>query len=473
MDSYKYLKMKYLHHSISVLMLCVPILLLGQDRTNVLFIMSDDLNNHIGAYGDSLVKTPNLDRLAKEGILFEKSYCQYPLCGPSRASLMTGIRPDELGMVTNENHIRDQIEDLVTLPQLFKENGYFTARAGKIYHYNVPAGIGTDGADDPVSWNETRNPSGRDKEIEDEVTIFGSNKNLGTAFAIYNDTLDNDLTHTDGMVATEVIAMMKEHKDEPFFIGAGFFRPHCPYVAPKKYFDLYDLDAIDIAQIPEYYVGTVPELALMALKGPKDTIEQKRVIQAYLASISYMDACVGRLLDALDSLGLAENTIVVFASDHGYNLGEHTLWQKMNLFETATRAPLLIRIPKGPSGKVKQLVEMLDVYPTIAELCNLKVPEAVEGSSMVELMEGKDKNWKNQAVSVVARRLYSNEKKNHGYTFAGKTIRTPNYRYTEWMEGSAGIELYDLKKDPMEMNNLARSKAYQKHIKRLKKRLRQ
>lgn len=440
---------------------------------NVVFIMSDDLNNNLGCYGDPLAKTPNLDGLANESAVFENSHCQYPLCGPSRASIMTGIRPDRLGMVKNENRFRENMPNVVTLPQLFMNNGYYTGRSGKIFHYGVPHQIGTDGDDDPQSWTETRNPKGRDKDVEDKLVYYGGKKNLGIAFAVYNDTLDNDLLHTDGMVATEVIDMIEKNKKSPFFIAAGFFRPHCPYVAPKKYFDLYPLDSIKLAKVPENYFQTIPALASMANRGVKDTLEQKKIIQAYMASVSYMDACVGRILSSLEEQGLKDNTIIVFASDHGYNLGEHGLWQKMNLFETATKAPLMVRVPGQSAQKVSKIVEFIDIYPTLAAYCNLEIPVDIDGASMVDLLSGNVENWKDEAMTVVARRIGNGDNGSDGYEFAGKTIRTQDYRYTEWKQGVAGAELYDLNKDPEEMVNVIDSVEYSTVKQNLAKKLEQ
>ncbi|MEO7298235.1 MAG: sulfatase, partial [Verrucomicrobiota bacterium] len=294
-------------------------------KPNVLFIMSDDLTCVLGCYGHGEMKTPNIDRLARRGVLFERAYCQYPLCNPSRASLMTGRRPDTTQVVGNGLYFRKILPDVVTLPELFKTNGYFSARVGKIYHYGVPGQIGTDGLDDPPSWNQVINPKGRDKDDENEVINYmPKNGNLGASLA-WMSAKGTDAEQTDGKVATETIRLLEQHKDNPFFIAAGFYRPHVPDIAPEKYFDWYPFEKVALPQDPPEHMAGIPPMAFH-VKVPNyglDDEKLRRFKRGYLSAVSFMDAQVGRLMDALDRLKLSENTVVVFVSDHGWLLGEH------------------------------------------------------------------------------------------------------------------------------------------------------
>ena len=444
-----------------------------EEKFNVLFIMSDDLNDNLGCYGHPLVKTPHLDKLASDGLLLNHAYCQLPLCGPSRVSMLTGLYPDITNVFINETNFRDYIPNTVTLPQLFMNNGYFVARAGKLFHYGVPGDIGTDGLDDTVSWNLRINPKGRDKTDEGKVINLTPGKNLGLSLSFLQaDGTDEE--QTDGMIATEVIKLMAEKKDEPFFIAAGFFRPHCPYIAPKKYFDMYDTAAINIPDIkndrddiPEPALSTVP-IANYGLP----VHELKRAVQAYYASISFVDAQVGRLIQALDSLGLWEKTIIVFMSDHGYHLGEHGLWHKFTLFEEANKVPMIVSTPamKKRGIRSNRLVEMIDVYPTLAELCGLQAADSLHGKSFVPLLDDPDQPWKQTAYMVVARPKGRPDRSlpNGNMGLMGRSVRTEKWRYTEWWEGEKGIELYDHVNDPHELTNLAREKEYQDTVRVLK-----
>lgn len=259
----------------------------GHKSMNVLFIASDDLNNHLGGYGHPLVKSPNIDRLIRRGVRFDKAYCQYPLCSPSRVSLLTGLRPDATGVFDLKTDFRGNLPAVTTLPELFKKNGYFSARVGKIFHYGVPGDIGTNGLDDPQSWDLVINPKGRDKEEEDKLTTLTPKRRLGTSLA-WLEAEGTDDEQTDGMIANEAIRLLKENKDKPFFIAAGFFRPHCPYIAPKKYFDLYPVESIVLPQNPEAHFRNIPKPALWTdpLYWGLNEQERKEAIRAYYASIS-------------------------------------------------------------------------------------------------------------------------------------------------------------------------------------------
>ncbi|MCS7468122.1 sulfatase [Stieleria sp. ICT_E10.1] len=427
------------------------------DPPNVLFIAVDDLASTLGCYGDPLAKTPNIDRLAASGVCFLNAYNQLPLCNPTRASIMTGRRPDEIGVYDLDRHFRDQLPDVVTLPQAFQQQNYFAARVGKIYHYNVPASIGTDGFDDPPSWNQTVNPKGRDKS--DEALIFNAEPHRKISAALSWLAADGrDEEQTDGMIASEAIRLMEANRDTPFFLGVGFFRPHTPYVAPKKYFDLYPLDTVSLPYAPPGDRDDIPTAAF-AHNCPipnynLDPLTLRKATQAYYACVSFVDAQVGRLLDAVERLGLAENTIVVFWSDHGYHLGEHGgIWQKRTLFEQSARSPLIIRVPgaAGNGQPCRRIVEFVDIYPTVVSAAGIEAPPKLAGRDLATLLGDPLATWNGQAITQVLRpaddRLATQ--------VMGCSIRTSRYRYTEWAEGSAGVELYDHRADPMEFENLA------------------
>lgn len=431
---------------------------------NVLFIATDDLNNDLGCYGSPIVKSPHIDRLAARGVKFDRAYCQFPLCSPSRSSIMTGLRPDTTRVFDLRYHFRSGMPDVVTLPQMFMRSGYYAARVGKIYHYGNPGDIGTSGLDDPASWQEFYNPAGRDKTaLESDLINFLPGRGLGSTLAFLGDKTGRDEDHTDGKVATQAIELLEKHKDQPFFLAVGFYKPHCPYIAPQKYFDLYSTDQMTIPKVPAGYEKTVPAPALTSTNPwPSYQLADDKLRQAklaYYAAISFVDAQVGRVIDALDRLGLRDNTIIVFWSDHGYSLGEHGLWMKQNCYEESTRVPLIIAGPgvKAAGGVSPRLVELVDLYPTLADLAGLKPPAGLAGASLRPLLEKTDAAWDRFAYSQVQRN-----------GFAGHTVRTPRWRYTEWDDGLKGLELYDHERDPGEMNNLANDPAHASVIAELK-----
>lgn len=423
-------------------------------RPNVLFIAVDDLANVVNSDGLFPVKSPNLNRFAASGMQFDRAYCQIPLCNPSRASVLTGMRPDVTGVFDLDRHFRASLPNAVTLPQLFRNNGWFTARVGKIFHYDVPKGIGTDGLDDKPSWMQVINPKGRDVTDEAQITNPTPEKPVSAALSwLAADGEDEE--QTDGMVATEAIRMMKAHRAEPFFLGVGFFRPHTPYVAPKKYFDDYPLAGIHLPTAPPNDRDDIPAAAF-AHNNPTpnyglDELTCRRALQAYYASVSFVDAQIGRVLEALDTLGIADRTIVIIWSDHGYHLGEHLgIWQKRCLFEESARSPLLIRVPgaKGNGQRCSRVVEFVDIYPTVADLADLKAPAALPGHSLRPLLDDPVAEWNHGAFTQILRP----GEKSH---LMGRSIRTEDWRYTEWDEGRAGIELYDHRNDPGEITNLS------------------
>lgn len=423
---------------------------MAAEKKNVVFLICDDLNCDLGSYGHPLVKTPNIDRLAERGTRFDRAYCQYALCGPSRASFLTGLYPDQTLIHKNAIYIREHIPNVTTVSQMYRNNGFFATRIGKLYHYNVPKHIGTSGHDDPYSWNYTINPRGRD--VEEESKIFTLKPGTFGATLSWLAAEGTDEEQTDGMIADAAVAELQRYhrEDRPFFLAVGLFRPHTPYVAPKKYFDMYPLDQIVVPEVPEGYDKTIPEPALKSIRRKKEQINladdlAKQAIQAYYATISFADAQVGKVLETLETTGLAKDTVVVFTSDHGYHMGEHGHWQKTTLFENATRVPLIISSPdqRDKGGVVTSPVEMVDIYPTLAELSGLEAPDFLSGVSLAASMDNSSVKPRESALSQYMQ---------------GYSIRTERFRYTEWGEkGAEGVELYGCQDDPEELKNLAHS----------------
>lgn len=418
-------------------------------RMNVLWVISDDLNTRLGTYGDPLVKTPNLDRLASEGVKFSRAICQYPLCGPSRVSFLTGRRPDHTRVYNNEQEFRKRAPDVVTLPQAFQEVGYSVARVGKIFHYQVPRDIGTSGLDDPASWQKVVNPIGRDRTIDqDKIFCLLPHKLGGTLSWLAADGTDEE--QTDGIGATEAIKLLEQNQAKPFFLAVGFFRPHTPYVAPKHWFNMYPLDKIQLPQVSMAERKAGPAPAYHSVHPEQDTmtdLQRKQAIQAYFASTSFVDAQLGRLLKALDRLHLSQKTIVLFQSDHGYHLGEHTLWQKQTLWDECLRVPLVVHDPRlSKAGVCDHPVELVDVYPTLTDLAGVPPGPKLDGRSLAPLIRNPKAAWTNAAFTQ--QRL--------GPGRMGHSIRTDRYHYVEWGGGGRlGNQLYDLQQDRGEHNNLA------------------
>lgn len=440
------------------ILFCVGLLASRADaeRPNVLFIAADDLRVELGCYGSSHVKSPNIDRLAAQGTLFERAYCQQTVCNPSRASVLTGMRPDTLRVWDLPTHFRQTLPDAVTLPQLFKRNGYHTQCVGKIFHNWRQ----DDWKGDAVSWSVPSvlhyNSHGNDKP--QVVGDLPPNLASGTGGTECRDVPDN--AYFDGRVAETAIEALQaiDKRKEPFFLAVGFWKPHTPFNAPKKYWDLYDRKSVPV---PKHITPPVdvPAVALTSsrYRGRADSPRFREMHHGHLAAISYLDAQVGRVLAELKSLGLRKNTIIVFWSDHGLHLGEHGLTRKTTVYELDARVPLILATPKHEAGqRTEAIVELLDLFPTLAELCGLDVSDSVEGVSLVPVLSDPNAKVKSVALTQTPRPNYPRGKLP---TVMGYSIRTGRYRYTEWREFKTGEaharELYDHKSDPLETVNLA------------------
>ena len=430
-------------------------------KRNVLFIIADDLNCDLGSYGNNIVQTPNIDRLASRGMLFTNAHNQYPLCGPSRASFMTGMYSDQTKIQQNNIFIRSTVPNVITMGQRFRQKGYQSIRIGKIFHYNNPSSIGTSGHDDMYSWDQTVNPYGIDKKEEYKINTLSPRRYGGTLSWLASEGKDEE--HTDGIGATKALEFLEEFSKsgEKFFLAVGMYRPHTPFVAPQKYFDLYVKDSLNIPSLSDGYLKTLPLPAVKSVRAKKNQINlehklAQEIKEAYYASISFVDAQVGRILDKLKETGLDDNTIIVFTSDHGYHLGEHGHWQKQTLFENATRVPLIFSVPgfKNSSEIAKNPVELIDIYPTLMELTKIETPKHVVGKSLVPILENKSNSVRKSALT----------KWRNGYS-----IKTKKFRFTQWgKDGELGYELYDHSSDKEELINLAKDSSYNDILKSLK-----
>ena len=408
----------------------------AKGQYNVLFIVVDDLRPFLGCYGQPEMHTPNIDRLAQRGTLFNRAYCQYPLCNPSRTSLLTGLRPETTRVASNSAGFRERLPKAVTLPQHFKTSGYHTQSVGKIAH-NLAM------QDDAYSWSA---PSW--------AQPFYVNRLLNPSWQAL-DVEDDELR--DGKIAKRTVEALEEIQNTQFFLAVGFHKPHLPFYAPKRYYELYK-DANFRLPSSSQHPSDAPAIANGKLEGIREfqdvpnegtlSVEKTlELIRGYAASTSYMDAQVGRVLDQLDALRLTENTVIIFTSDHGFHLGEHGKWRKNTLFEVSLRSPLIVSIPGQTYSSVKMdvLVELVDIYPTLCDVCQLPIPSQLEGISLMPIIEEPTRPWKTAAFSQLRRG-----------SIDGHTIRTEQYRYTEWgVNAKSGVELYDYDVDPDETINIA------------------
>ncbi len=458
----------------------------GTPKFNVIHIVSDDLNCTLHCYGNTQVKSPNIDRLAATGVRFEHAYCQFPLCNPSRASFMTGMRPGSTKVYENSTNFRKALPDVLSIPQSFSKAGAFAARVGKLYHYGVPTQIGTSGMDDDQSWQLVVNPIGHDKQVEDKIHSLTPGQ-FGGTLSWFSD--DSEVPQTDAVGAAEAIKLLEANKDKPFYLAVGFYRPHTPYVAPKKYFDLYPIESIQLATGPMKDAPGIPPQAYASYKKEQDQLTdpmRKEILQAYFASTTFMDDQVGAVMAAVERLGLRDKTIIVFHSDHGYHTGDHGLWQKQSIWENSARVPLVISVPgNANAGKVcPRTVELVDLHATLAELCGLTVP-ATDGFSLKPLLDNPTATWNHPAFTQVLRgapvgtnapnfntaektdKKAKGQKKSGNGTF-GMSVRTEQFRYTEWDEGRQGSTLHDLQADPQEAKNLSEDPKHAATITKMK-----
>jgi len=427
------------------------------ERPNVLFIAADDLRCDLGCYGHPLVKTPHLDRLAEGGVLFNRAYCQQALCNPSRASLLTGRRPDTLGIWDLPTHLRQVDPQIVTLPQCFKQHGYFTQNIGKVFHNWRQEIHG-----DPQSWSV---PAVMHYATHgsDEPQVGGQRLPPSTSQAPRTERRDvPDSAYFDGRIAELAVAALNKlcQKQQPFFLAVGFWKPHLPFNAPATYWDFYRRPDVSLPGNP-HPPRDVPNIALhngreLRGRGGRKLSEAhvRELRHGYLAAISYMDRQVGRLLDELQRRRLADRTIIVFWSDHGFHLGEHGLWCKTSNFELDARIPLIISVPGGQKGaQTEALVELLDLYPTLTELCGLEAPQGLEGTSLVPVLENPAATVKSAAFTQHPRPAYYQGRPE----VMGVSVRTKDVRYTEWRNFQTGQvearELYDHDNDPGETRN--------------------
>ena len=470
-----------------------------EDHPNVLFIVVDDLNVALGSYLDSAArpqyasaKTPNLDRLAAQGVRFDRAYVQNPLCHPSRTSFLTGLRPSSTGILDNSAGPRATIgEALRMLPEHFHDHGYFTARVGKIAHNSHEHSVSWDVSKFALS----REPAARfhfpgylpaidHSEVRDNTWLIdGASEGLSRRQILatlersgglplsWRATTESPRMTPDGTTATRIVQLLAENRDKPFFIAAGFHKPHQPWVGPASFFEQHPPGEIELPSTKSGQLDDIPAPASEVRRDDAelDERQKKQAIAAYHAMVTMTDSYVGQLLDALELLELADSTIVVFTSDHGFQLDEHGgLWRKSVQFEESTRVPLIVRLPDGQSAgrTATGLVELVDLYPTFVELAGLPGPaHTLEGTSFGPLLENPDREWKSAAFS---------ETKREG--FHGRTLRAERYRYTEWTPESGGEgetlrELYDLEQDPFEHRNLASSASHGEVVSDLSRRL--
>ena len=437
--------------------------LFGSEKPNVLFIISDDLcSTALSSYGNKVCDTPNIDRLASEGTLFTRAYCQATYCGPSRASFMSGYYPSAtkvFGYVSG----RKAIGDRAMWAEHFRNNGYHTARVSKIFHMGVPGGIekGTDGSDDPPCWVEKYNSQGPEWKAQGKGETLEGNPDGkkpvvgGNTFVIVAADGD-DLVHSDGKTAQKACELIDKFKDmdKPFFLGVGFVRPHVPFVAPKKYYHPYPFNNM---VLPEKVPGDWDDIPKPGInyKTSKnmqmDILKQKKSVSGYYASVAYMDAMVGIVLNKLKETGLDKNTIVIFTSDHGYHLGEHDFWAKVSLHDESVKVPLIIKAPGKKQAVSKSFVELVDLYPTLSKMCGLPVPERLQGKDIAPILDNPETQVKEAILSANGK----------GYLY-----RDNRWAYIEYgPNGKNGRELYDMEKDPLQYNNLAEKPMFENIVK--------
>jgi len=440
----------------------------GPTKPNVLLIISDDLTaTALSCYGNKVCKTPNIDRLASQGTRYTRTYCQFPVCGPSRASLMSGYYPHATGTMGYTSG-RENIGDRATWSQYFINHGYHAARVSKIFHMGVPGDIekGSNGADDEASWNERYNSMGPEWKAAGDGELLENNPD-GTKPVKGGNTLEyvkadgDDMVHSDGRTAQKACELLHQFKGgEPFFLAVGFVRPHVPFVAPKAYYEPYDSSSI---VLPEKVAGDWNDIPKAGInyKTSKNlnlnTEQEKKAVAAYYASVAFLDAQVGKVLDTLRREGLDDNTIVIFTSDHGFHLCEHDFWMKVGLMEESSGVPLIIKVPGKKPGVCASFAELIDLYPTAAELCGLEVPARLQGESLAKTLDDPAVSVRDSAFCV-----------NHDSFL----LRTDQWAYIQHgKNGEKGLQLYDIRMDPKQYTNLAERPEFRKVVDGFKKQL--
>lgn len=413
---------------------------------NVVFIVVDDLNNTIGCYGHPMVNTPNIDKLASKGMLFRNAYCDFAVCNPSRSSFLTGLRPETLGILDNRLPLQAVLDDRITLPALFRQNGYHTINIGKVFN-------GSSEKNDSNAWDEEYHFGAS------SLGRQGVGRNMSQdqlAWCRWLEAEGTDEDQQDGQTAAKAIEFLKRDHDKPFFLGLGFAKPHDPFNAPKKYFEAYSIELCTPPSIPEGweppYDHTLPNQT--PIFNNFTDRDKREFLRSYYACTSFMDAQLGKVMDALEEEGLMENTMIVFFGDHGYHLGEHNWWNKVTVYEKCHNAPLIIMNgDTALAGKeTTAFVEFLDFYPTLASYFNLEgIPEYLEGKSFENILKNPDASFRDH-VNILTRRGQ----------MIGRSVKTKEWRYTEWDDGKMGTELYDQLNDPLEYNNLSAQEGYER-----------
>ncbi len=473
-------------------------------QPNILFFAVDDLKPILGCYGNKMVQSPNIDKLAQMATVFNSNYCQQAICGPTRASIMTGLRPDKTQVWDLKTVMREKNPDILTMPQYFKENGYTTAAIGKIYHKSC-----VDKEHDAASWTKPYRSESKyvypekygsplmgqyqspelKAKLASESNAAGEDEDAQKSRKLNSsECIDvEDDAYVDGQIAIEAIQDLKEFSksDKPFFLAVGFHKPHLPFVAPKKYWDLYDRSKMELAKWQQpsidgpmiaYHnsnelrsytdIKSISDEPMLKL----DPDKQRELIHAYYACVSYTDAMIGKVIDELKRQGLDKNTIIVLWGDHGWHLGDHSLWHKHTNFEQATRSPLIISAAGQTKGYIfKGQTEHVDLFPTLCDLAGLKIPEHLDGVSLAATTKGSDKEVKEFSISQWPKNLNKPEKATMGYT-----LRTSRFRYTEWVgkdfrstkpyneSDVSDFELYDYQNDPDETHNYVNNPEYKK-----------
>jgi iduronate 2-sulfatase len=442
-------------YTLKILILFLLTLTSFAEKKNVLFIMADDLNNFQSAYG-SFVKTPHIDSLAERGTLFERAYCQYPVCGPSRISIMSGMYASTLGALHNHFKLREKWPNIKVLPQLFRENGYFTGRVSKIYHMGIPGDIvnGTAGVDIPESWDVAINVQAKEQYGKGKAEHLSPKLiHNGVAFAKIEVPDKRAKLEPDVQSADLAVKMIEENKNKPFFIAVGFVRPHVPLIAPEKFFKQYKLEGIqapeDLSREELSKRNETHKMFTNQVRYGMNALQKRKTIQAYAASVAFMDEQVGKLLKTLKKNKLEDKTIVVFVSDHGYNMGTAGAWQKVAVTEESMRVPLVISVPGQKSSTNKNVIELIDLYPTLCKLTGLSAPKNIQGQDLSPVLKGHSSQLPKKDAFSISRNLY--------------TLCTEQYRI---IQTKAKIEIFALK-DLHQKDNLYQKKGFEELSKTL------